>query len=415
MTLTIGIVAGEVSGDNLGADLMAQLTAIYPNSRFIGVGGDKMHVQNLSPLIDINRLSVMGLTEVIKHLPDLWLAKTQILKAFDEACIDLFIGIDAPDFNLRLAKTLKPKGVFCVQYVSPSIWAWRENRIHAIKQATDLVLCLFPFELPIYQKHHHPAVCVGHPLIHTLHPPKDKKSFKNNYLNQLNLPKTPLINLMAGSRNSEIKAILPLLLQSFAQILTTQPNAHALLPLAKPEHISTVQSLIDKTTPHLRYKISILSDSDFKYLSPSHQAAHHQPWDKNYSPSQMAMILSDISLIASGTATLEALLLNAPMVVVYQVHPITFALAKRLVKTPFIALPNILSQHLWHKPIVCEYLQDNATADTIATAALTLLNQNGQQRQEQKTALKQLSEQLTTASTANPATAIVTAYHSQKT
>lgn len=126
------------------------------------------------------------------------------------------------------------------------------------------------------------------------------------------------------------------------------------------------------------------------------------------------MILSDISLIASGTATLEALLLNAPMVVVYQVHPITFALAKRLVKTPFIALPNILSQHLWHKPIVCEYLQDNATADTIATAALTLLNQNGQQRQEQKIALKQLSEQLTTASTANPAAAIVTAYHNQK-
>lgn len=415
MTLTIGIVAGEVSGDNLGADLMAQLTAIYPNSRFIGVGGDKMHTQNLSPLIDINRLSVMGLTEVIKHLPDLWLAKTQILKAFDEACIDLFIGIDAPDFNLRLAAALKPKGVFCVQYVSPSIWAWRENRIHAIKRATDLVLCLFPFELPIYQKHRHPAVCVGHPLIHTLCPPDNKNYFKNNYLNQLSLQKTPIINLMAGSRNSEIKAILPLLLQSFAHILTKQPNAHALLPLAKLEHSDTIHSLIDKTVPHLRHKISVLV-SNFNHLSPAnHQANHHQTLNNHYSPSQMAMILSDVNLIASGTATLEALLLHAPMVVIYKVNALTFALAKRLVKTPFVALPNILSQHLWHRPIICEYLQDNATANTIATAALTLLNQNGQQRQEQKTALKQLSRQLKTATTANPATAILTAYHRQKT
>ena len=216
--LTIGIVAGEVSGDSLGADLMAKLSAICSSVRFVGVGGSKMCQHNLTPLIDMQRLSVMGLAEVVRHLPDLLLAKAQILQGFDNACIDLFIGIDAPDFNLRLAKTLKPKGVFCVQYVSPSIWAWRENRIHTIKRATDLVLCLFPFELPVYQKHKHPAVCVGHPLIHSLCPPNDKKTFINNYLAKLNLSKTPLINLMAGSRNSEIKAILPLLLQSFAKI-----------------------------------------------------------------------------------------------------------------------------------------------------------------------------------------------------
>ena len=143
--LTIGIVAGEVSGDALGADFMQQMNAIHPNIRWVGVGGVQMAAQGLHSVIELSRLSVMGLVEVVKHLPDLLRAKKEILTAFDDTKIDVFVGIDAPDFNLRLGKVLKPNGVYCVQYVSPSVWAWRENRIHGIKAATDLVLCLFPF------------------------------------------------------------------------------------------------------------------------------------------------------------------------------------------------------------------------------------------------------------------------------
>jgi lipid-A-disaccharide synthase len=168
--LVIGIVVGEVSGDALGADFMRQMNNLRDDIVWVGVGGNQMQAEGLTSVIDMSRLAVMGLIEVIKHLPDLFKARDEILAAFDTASIDMFIGIDAPDFNLRLGKVLKAKGIFSVQYVSPSIWAWREDRIEKIKQATHLVLCLFPFELPVYQKHGHPAVCVGHPLLKTINP-----------------------------------------------------------------------------------------------------------------------------------------------------------------------------------------------------------------------------------------------------
>lgn len=168
--LVIGIVAGEVSGDALGADFMRQMNNVRDDIVWVGVGGSQMAAQGLHSVIDMSRLAVMGLVEVLSHLADLFKARDEILAAFDNASIDMFIGIDAPDFNLRLGKKLKTQGIFCVQYVSPSIWAWREGRIEKIKQATHLVLCLFPFELPVYAKHQHPAVCVGHPLLKTIDP-----------------------------------------------------------------------------------------------------------------------------------------------------------------------------------------------------------------------------------------------------
>ena len=148
-SLVIGIVAGEVSGDSLGADFMQQMNKLRDDIVWIGVGGAKMQAQGLQSIFPLSRLAVMGLVEIMAQLSDLFKARAELLAAFKAADIDWFIGIDAPDFNLRVAKKLKPQGVFCVQYVSPSIWAWRESRIHGIKQATDLVLCLFPFELPV--------------------------------------------------------------------------------------------------------------------------------------------------------------------------------------------------------------------------------------------------------------------------
>ena len=166
--LVIGIVAGEISGDSLGADFMRQMNTLRDDIVWVGVGGSKMQAEGLQSIFPLARLAVMGLVEVLAQLSDLFKARRELLTAFKRANIDWFIGIDAPDFNLRVAKKLKPKGIFCVQYVSPSIWAWRESRIHGIKAATDLVLCLFPFELPVYERHNHPAICVGHPLLRTL-------------------------------------------------------------------------------------------------------------------------------------------------------------------------------------------------------------------------------------------------------
>lgn len=349
--ITIGIVAGEVSGDALGGDFMAKMNAIAQAQCFevswVGVGGVAMANQGLQSLFELSRLSVMGLSEVIAHLPDLFAAKSEILSAFDRHGIDVFVGIDAPDFNLRLGKALKPKGVFCVQYVSPSIWAWREQRIHTIKQSSDLVLCLFDFETAVYAKHNHRAVCVGHPLFR-IPAPKGKKCLTQ-------------ICLMAGSRRSEIATILPILLQSFAILHQNNPSLTAVLPLAKKEHEAQVASIIDKEVAYLSPFLTLVLPQD----NPS----SHQ------STTQIALQHSCLALIASGTATLEALMLHTPMVVVYRVNPITYAIAKRLVKTPHIALPNIL----YGGKLVPEFVQTAAQPQDIAACAQALLKDDGQQ------------------------------------
>lgn len=358
--LTIGIVAGEVSGDALGADFMSQMNALCPSVRWVGVGGEQMQKQGLTSIIKMERLSVMGLVEVVKHLPDLMRAKQEILTAFAQEQIDIFIGIDAPDFNLRLGKVLKPKGVFCVQMVSPSIWAWRENRIHGIKAATHLVLCLFPFELSVYAKHQHPAVCIGHPLIHRLKP--------------ANFTKRPnTLCLMAGSRLGEIHAILPILLASFEKLYEQNPALKAILPLAKDEHRPIVQSIIETHTPTLANVLHTFTPHDW-------QAS--QDFDENYTASQYAMQICDLTLLASGTATLEALMLQAPMLVVYKVNALTYVIAKRLVKIPYVALPNILAFEQIGQPIVPELIQAVATSENIANAAQHILNNPNEQQQK---------------------------------
>lgn len=375
---TIGIVAGEISGDGLGAKFMLAMRAICPQVQFVGVGGAKMQALGLSSIIKMERLSVMGLVEVVKHLPDLWSAKTQILHAFEQARIDMFVGIDSPDFNLRLGKVLKPKGVFCVQYVSPSIWAWRENRIHTIKQSTHLVLCLFPFELPVYAKHHHPAVCVGHPLIQTLSPNQKQATTK---LLDLAVPKTVFDNqslcLMAGSRVSEIRMILPLLLESFARLSQSLLGLCAIIPVAKSEHIALIQAQIKAQIPHLKQYIFIVSPSQ------------NEP-----NPAHLAMQACDLTILASGTATLEALLLNAPMVVVYKVNELTFQLAKRLIKTPYVALPNILSYYQDGGAIVPELIQEQANPSLVKAHAMHTLQDLAVQKQALQTLTKTLKQSI---------------------
>lgn len=403
--LTIGIVAGEVSGDAIGGDFMQKMNAIHPNIRWVGVGGTQMMAQGLNSVIEMTRLSVMGLVEVLKHLPDLMRAKTQILAAFDEAKIDLFVGIDAPDFNLRLGKVLKPQGVYCVQYVSPSVWAWRENRIHNIKASSDLVLCLFPFELDVYTKHKHPAICVGHPLLAELSAdPRSQADKRSEFVNALSqYPKLTqlchakqVICLMAGSRTSEVTAILPLLIDSAKLLLNKHNDCQFILPVVSREHARLVQTYCQQHATDLADRIHIIhNEGQFSYRS-------------NLKLSQACVNISDVVLLASGTATLECLLLERPMVVVYKVSNITYAIAKRLIKIPYVSLPNILSHQQIGRAIVPELIQSGATATAVSDQALMILSDIG----EQSSQLYQVATTLRADSRTNPAQAVLDGYAS---
>ena len=362
--LVIGIVAGEVSGDSLGADFMQQMNNLRDDIIWVGVGGSKMQAQGLKSIFPLSRLAVMGLVEVMGQLPDLLKARRELLTAFKTANIDWFIGIDAPDFNLRVSKKLKPQGVFCVQYVSPSIWAWRESRIHNIKAATDLVLCLFPFELPVYERYKHPAICVGHPLMHTIDhslleiPISQRRSelvWHNDGLQQFFIERfdevSQLICVMPGSRRGEITAILPLMLDGIQKLLLLDPKLCFIIPTVDQNHQYIVQDVIDQRSEQLRAAIVVVYD------------------DSQPTFSQQAMAASDIVMLASGTATLEAMLLERPMVVVYQLNQLTYQIAKRLVKVPYVGLPNILA----NTAIVPELIQDQASGDNICRTVMRLL------------------------------------------
>jgi len=400
--LVIGIVAGEVSGDSLGADFMQQMNNLRDDIVWVGVGGTKMQAQGLNSIFPLSRLAVMGLVEVMGQLPDLLKARRELLAAFKKADIDWFIGIDAPDFNLRVSKKLKPKGVFCVQYVSPSIWAWRESRIHNIKAATHLVLCLFPFELPVYERYKHPAICVGHPLMHTIDqslldiPINQRRSelvWHNDGLQQFFIERfdevSQLICVMPGSRRGEITAILPLMLDGIQKLLLLDPKLCFIIPTVDQNHQYIVQDVIDQRSEQLRAAIVVVYD------------------DSQPTFSQQAMAASDIVMLASGTATLEAMLLERPMVVVYQLNQLTYQIAKRLVKVPYVGLPNILAA----TAIVPELIQEQASGDNICRTVMRLLQPRAYA--EQLNALIQTKHLLQQQSNHQPANSVIEQWYLQ--
>lgn len=400
--LVIGIAAGEASGDSLGADFMAQVNDLIEEVVWIGVGGPKMKAQGLQSLFPLDRLAVMGLVEVMSQLPDLLKARSELVSAFTEAKIDWFIGIDAPDFNLRVAKKLKPKDIFCVQYVSPSIWAWRESRIESIKKATHLVLCLFPFELEVYQRHNHPAVCVGHPLLHNLpkelveiatHEQRRELIWNNSELHNFFANRkediSQMICLMPGSRRSEINAILPLMLNAVNRLLMVDEKLCFVIPTIDKNHQYIVQDLIERQDESLRRAVAVAYDESQE--------------QKDFSQSIMAM--SDMIVLASGTATLEAMLLNRPMVVVYQMKKLTYAIAKRLVKVPYVSLPNILAG----EEIVPELIQEKATGDSICRAVTRLMIPR--EYEQQLVRLNETSNWLKQQSSQSAVSAVINTWH----
>lgn len=324
----IGIVAGEKSGDILGAGLIAALKQHYPEAEFIGVGGPGMEAVGCQSITPMERLSVMGFVEPLGRLPELLQLKRNLEQMYLDQAPDVFIGIDSPDFNLRLESTLRAQGIPTVHYVSPSVWAYRQKRIHKIKQAVDLMLTLFPFETAIYKEHQVAASCVGHPLADQI----DFSDRKTQYRQRFELQdEDPVVALLPGSRGSEIGRLAPLFLSAALEALQQNPRLKFLIPYSGVEARAHIDDQLRS--------LAILGHDQFKLVDDS----------------QAAMSAADLVLLASGTATLEAMLLRRPMIVCYKLAALTYFFASRMVKVPHIALPNLLSG----KRLVPEYIQND--------------------------------------------------------
>lgn len=338
----IAIIAGEASGDILGAGLMRELKKHYPQAQFSGIGGELMQQQGLSSIVPIERLSVMGLVEVLARLPELLALRKSLIRRWTATPPDLFIGIDAPDFNLVIEEKLKHQGVFTCHYVSPSVWAWKAWRIKQLKRACDLMLTLFPFELPIYEQAGISAHCVGHTLADSIALENDPKPARAS----LNLPAdAPIVCLMPGSRGSEVKYLGTTFLQAAECMQHAEPKLEFILPAANSARFEQLQALV-AAYPKLNLKLLL-------------------------GQAQTAMIAADAILLASGTATLEAMLVKRPMVVSYKMAGLSFLILKSMIKKPYISLPNLLAG----KHLVAEILQNQATPKVLAQAVLSLLQQ----------------------------------------
>lgn len=347
----IALVAGEASGDILGADLIRALKEHYPQVAFCGIGGPKMIAEGMQSFYPMERLSVMGFVEPLKRLPELLRMRADLKRRFSEQPPLVFIGIDSPDFVLNIEAHLKQQNIPTVHYVSPSVWAWRKGRIHKIGRAIDLMLTLFPFEVDIYQQHHIPVTCVGHPLADQIPMASDARVAKQH----LHLEDhTRYLALLPGSRRGEVSQLLPLFLQAFALLRAEDSSLRALLPVAA-EHL---RPLIDAQLA----QIDAVDRSAITLLEGQ---------------AQEAMMASHAVLLSSGTATLEAMLLRRPMVVAYKMGGLSYALLSRLVKTPYISLPNLLAK----RELIPEFIQDAATPSAIAAALAPLLHA-GQARED---------------------------------
>ena len=340
--LRIGIVAGEASGDLLGSHLIQALKQKRADIEFVGIAGPKMMSEGAHSLFPMERLSVRGYVEVIKHLFGLLRLRKQLLKYLLNNPIDLFIGIDAPDFNFWLERKLKNKGVKTIHYVSPSIWAWRKNRINKIKQAVTHMLALFPFEPALYQQASIPVTYVGHPLADILPIEPDTTAAREG----LKLKSSALVvAMLPGSRQSEVQQHAQLFVKTAKLIYAAHPNAIFLVPL------------ITRETRQI-FELAIFHEPEILPIQILFGHAHD------------AMEAADVVIVASGTATLEAALLKKPMVITYRMSKLSWQLLKRMRLQAYVGLPNILAD----KFVVPELLQADSTPEKLADVALRLVS-----------------------------------------
>jgi len=340
--LTIGMVAGEPSGDALGLHLIQALRRHLPQARFTGIGGPRMESAGFQALVPMEKLSVMGFVEVLRHLPELYGVRRRLLAHFLNERPRLFVGIDAPEFNLGLELKLRTAGVPTAHYVSPSIWAWRAGRIHKIRRAVSKMLVLFPFEAKLYERAGVPVAYVGHPLADLL----GKFPAPAAVREQLRLPATgKIVALLPGSRVTEVKRLADLFVATAERITESVPGVQFLVPFVSRETRELFETAL------YRREIGALS------MSMMFGHAHE------------AMAAADVVLAASGTATLEAALLKRPMVITYKAAPLTVFIHRRLAYLPYVGLPNVLAGRF----VVPELLHEEATPENLAQAVTNLL------------------------------------------
>ncbi len=338
----IALVAGEASGDLLGGHLIAAIKQQLPDAVFYGIGGPRMQSEGMECWWPMGKLSVMGYWDALKHYREISGIRRQLRKRLLDQRPDIFIGIDAPDFNLGLEAALKAAGVPTVHYVSPSIWAWRGGRIKKIGAAVKRVLALFPMEPPIYEKAGIPVSYVGHPLADSIPLQTSRQEIRE----KLALPRDyPIFALLPGSRRGELEAMADLFIQT-ARLIRENflPDAVFVVPLATRETRLQFESAIYR------------------------QKAADVPFRLLFGHAQDAVGAADVALIASGTATLEAALIKRPMVITYRIARFSYWLMKRMAYLPYVGLPNVLCGRF----VVPEILQDEATPENLAQALVKL-------------------------------------------
>ena len=338
--IKIALVAGEESGDQLGASLIKDLKRIFPSSSFIGVGGRKMQEEGLNSFFEMKKISVMGILEPLMKISELLNLRKELKEYLSVEAPDIFIGIDSPDFNLSISKHLKRQEIKTVQYVSPSIWAWRKGRIKTIEKSVDRVLTLFPFELLAYSESPVEASFVGHPLAHKIPIDLNKVELRNK---KFHLDKEKMIALLPGSRKSEVKMIGEILLKTASLIKDSDEDTKFFMPLAD-----------------IRHKELIPNWEDYPWVTFSEKNA------------QDVLSASHLGIVTSGTASLEAALFKTPVIVVYKTSWITYLLVKPLLRIKQFSLPNLLAG----SAILPELLQYEVTDKNLFKAYKDLKNNN---------------------------------------
>lgn len=340
--IRIGIVAGETSGDILAAGLVRELQARYPDAQFEGIAGPRMQALGVKALFEMEELSVMGITEVLGRLPRILQVRRELLRHFIANPPDIFVGVDAPDFNIGVELKLRRTGIKTVHYVSPSVWAWRQGRIHKIKAATDMVLAFLPFEKAFYDRFDAPCRFVGHTMADDIPLVPDQGAVRE----ALGIdPARRWLAVLPGSRTAEVGFMAPVFLEACKHLTVHNPDLGFIVPLVNQK----------RREQFLAIKAEVAPELDMVLLDGQ---------------GREAMIAADVVMLASGTAALEAMLVKKPMVVGYKLKPFSYLLAQWLVKTDYVSLPNLLAD----KMLVPELIQHECTPANLVEEVRKLLD-----------------------------------------
>ena len=342
-SLRLGLCAGEASGDLLAGSILRAWQQRGTSLDITGIGGDQMQSQGLESLCAIDRLAVMGLVEPLKRLPELLGIRRRLIAQQQRVTPDLFVGVDSPDFNLPIERRLRATGIPTAHLVSPSVWAWRRGRLRSIRESVDRMLCLLPFEVDIYREAGIDAMCVGHPLVDELQQLPAAEELRV----AMGLPSNKtLLAVLPGSREGEVRHLMPVFADAMQLLQARHTNLHFVIPAANAERHKQIESVLKPAA----LPVSLIGGQG-----------------------REVMRCSDAIMIASGTATLEAMLLRKPMVISYRMASLSWGILSRLVKTPHVGLPNVLAG----EEIVPELLQHHATASRLADAVSGLLEGDG--------------------------------------